>query len=143
MTLVMSPPEGLILPPGIQRINEPDADATDEQKASALPVPTGFRILCIVPEAKAVHDDSVILKAKQTMEDEESGTTVLFVLAVGPDAYKDTSRFPSGPWCKAGDFILVRRYAGTKFKVFKKRFRVINDDQVECIVADPRGIEGA
>jgi len=143
MTTVMSPPEGLILPPGIQRINEPDEDATDEQKASALPVPTGFRILCIVPAAKATHDNSVIAKVKQTIEDEESGTTVLFVLAVGPDAYGDANRFPSGPWCKAGDFILVRRYAGTKFKIFGKRFRVINDDQVECVVADPRGIEGA
>jgi co-chaperonin GroES (HSP10) len=142
-TTIIHPPEGLILPPGIERIHEPDADATDEQKASALPVPTGFHILCIVPTAKATHDNSVIAKAKQTMEDEESGTTVLFVLAVGPDAYKDPDRFPSGPWCKAGDFVLVRRYAGTKFKVFDKRFRVINDDQVECVVADPRGVQGA
>jgi co-chaperonin GroES (HSP10) len=143
MTSVIAPSSELLLPPGIQRIHEPDEDATDEQKASALPVPTGFRLLCIVPEAKDVHDNSVIAKAKQTMEDEESGTTVLFVLAVGPDAYKDPARFPSGPWCKAGDFVLVRRYAGTKFKVFRKRFRVINDDQVECVVADPRGVEGA
>jgi co-chaperonin GroES (HSP10) len=140
---VIRPPEGLLLPPGIQRIDEPDEDATDAEKASALPVPTGFHILCIVPTAKAVHDDSVILKAKQTMEDEESGTTVLFVLDVGPDAYKDAARFPSGPWCKKGDFILVRRYAGTKFKIFGKRFRLINDDQVECVVLDPRGVEGA
>jgi co-chaperonin GroES (HSP10) len=125
------------------RINESDAGATDAQKASALPVPTGFHLLCIVPTAKATHDDSPILKAAKTIEDEESGTTVLFVLAVGPDAYKDPSRFPSGPWCKAGDFVLVRRYAGTKFMIFDKRFRVINDDQVECVVADPRGVQGA
>ena len=143
MTSLAIPPSELILPPGIERIDEPDDDATDAEKASALPVPTGFHILCIVPESKSAYDDSPILKAKQTMDDEETGTSVLFVLAVGPDAYKDKDRFPSGPWCKAGDFVLIRRYAGTKFKVFGKRFRLINDDQVECIVADPRGIEGA
>lgn len=142
MTMMVLPPE-IILPPGIERIDEPDEDATDEQKASALPVPTGFHLLCIVPTAKATYDDSVLLKARQTQDDEESGTTVLFVLAVGPDAYADTARFPSGPWCKKGDFILVRRYAGTKFKVFGKRFRILNDDQVECVVLDPRGVEGA
>jgi co-chaperonin GroES (HSP10) len=139
----MSPSNKLLLPIGIERIDEPDEDATDEQKASALPVPTGFRILCIVPESKTSYDDSPILKAKQTMDDEESGTSVLFVLDVGPDAYADKERFPSGPWCKKGDFVLIRRYAGTKFKIFGKRFRVINDDQVECVVSDPRGIEGA
>jgi len=77
------------------------------------------------------------------MLNEETGTTVLFVLAVGPDAYADKSRFPSGPWCKKGDFVLVRTYSGTRFKVFGKEFRVINDDMVDAVVADPRGISRA
>jgi co-chaperonin GroES (HSP10) len=137
-------PDGeLILPPGIERIDEPDKDATDEEKGSALPVPTGFRLLCIVPTAKAHYDDSPIAKARETMLNEETGTTVLFVLAVGPDAYADKSRFPSGPWCKKGDFVLVRTYSGTRFKVFGKEFRVINDDMVDAVVADPRGISRA
>jgi co-chaperonin GroES (HSP10) len=74
------------------------------------------------------------------MKTEEHATTVLFVMKVGPDAYKDTNKFPTGPWCKAGDFVLVRTYSGTRFKIFGKEFRLINDDQVDAVVQDPRGI---
>ena len=79
----------------------------------------------------------------RSMRQEEHGTTVLFVLRIGPDAYKDKEKFPSGPWCKEGDFILVRTYTGTRVKIFGKEFRVINDDQVDCVVQDPRGITRA
>ena len=68
---------------------------------------------------------------------------MLFVLRMGASAYKDPERFPTGPWCKEGDFILVRTYTGTRFKIFGKEFRVINDDQVEFVVQDPRGITRA
>jgi co-chaperonin GroES (HSP10) len=74
---------------------------------------------------------------------EQMGTTTLFVMALGEDAYKDTAKFPSGPWCKQGDFVVVRTYTGTRLKIFGKEFRVINDDQVECVVQDPRGITRA
>jgi co-chaperonin GroES (HSP10) len=77
------------------------------------------------------------------MRQEEHATTVLFVMRLGPDAYKDTTKFPSGPWCKEGDFVLVRTYTGTRMKIFGKEFRVIYDDQVECVVQDPRGITRA
>jgi co-chaperonin GroES (HSP10) len=137
------PRDELILPPGIERISEPDEAATAADKGSALPKPTGFHLLCIAPDAKAQFADSVLVKAEQTMADEVSGTNVLFVLDVGPDAYSDKARFPSGSWCAKGDFILVRRYAGTRFKVFGKEFRVINDDQVEAVVSDPRGVSPA
>lgn len=143
MTSLILPPEDLLLPPGIERIDEPDEAATSEQKASALPKPTGFRVLCIVPDAKEQFDDSMLLKSKQLRQDEESGTNVLFVLDIGPDAYKDTARFPSGPYCKKGDFVLVRTYAGTNFKIFGKQFRLLNDDQIEAVVSDPRGISRA
>jgi co-chaperonin GroES (HSP10) len=68
---------------------------------------------------------------------------VLFVLKVGPDAYGDKAKFPSGAWCKPGDFVLVRTYSGTRMKIYGKEFRVINDDQVECVIDDPRGITRA
>lgn len=77
------------------------------------------------------------------MRAEESATTVLFVLKVGPDAYQDKLKFPTGPWCKAGDFILVRTYSGTRVKIFGKEFRIINDDMVDAVVEDPRGISRA
>ena len=74
------------------------------------------------------------------MQHEEILTTVLFVVAIGPDAYKDDKRFPSGPWCKEGDFIIVRPNSGTRLDIHGREFRIINDDTVEGVVDDPRGI---
>ena len=75
----------------------------------------------------------------QTKTIEEHSTVVLFVVKVGDLAYKDESRFPTGPWCKEGDFVLTRAYAGTRFKIHGREFRIINDDTVEGVVQDPRG----
>ena len=63
-----------------------------------------------------------------------------FVIAMGPDAYKNSERFPSGPFCEKGDWIVMRAYSGTRFMVHGKEFRLINDDSVEAVVEDPRGI---
>jgi co-chaperonin GroES (HSP10) len=115
---------------------------TPEQKAKQLPEPSGYRILCALPEVEKKFD-SGLLKADVTMHHEELLTTVLFVLKMGPDCYKDATRFPSGPWCKEGDFILVRPHSGTRVKIHGREFRVINDDSVEGTVEDPRGISRA
>jgi len=112
---------------------------TAEQKAKQLPDPSGYRILCAIPEIDEAYDNG-ILKAGLTVQHEELLTTVLFVIKLGPDCYKDPSRFPSGPWCKKGDFILVRPHAGTRLKIHGREFRIINDDSVEGVVEDPRGI---
>ena len=141
----------IILPPGtklskkLQAMCDAEAPATEasETKASSLPAPTGWKLLCIVPDVKETFDNSDIVKADAYMRGEEHGTTVLAVLRVGPDAYKDTAKFPSGPWCKEGDFILVRTYTGTRVKIFGKEFRILNDDQVDAVVEDPRGITRA
>ena len=136
-------PPGIILPPTIQPKDAPDESAAAEEKASALPEPTGYKLLCIVPTVADTFENSSIVKADAFMKQEEHATTVLFVLKVGPDAYKDSNKFPGGAWCKAGDFVLVRTYSGTRFKIFGKEFRLINDDQIECVVQDPRGITRA
>jgi co-chaperonin GroES (HSP10) len=115
---------------------------TPELKAKQLPDPSGYRILCAIPEVDKKFD-SGILKADITVHHEELLTTVLFVLKMGPDCYKDATRFPSGPWCKEGDFILVRPHSGTRVKIHGREFRIINDDSVEGIVEDPRGISRA
>ncbi len=112
---------------------------TDERKAKQLPDPSGYRILCAIPEIEEKYDSGIV-KADATMQYEELLTTVLFVVKLGPDCYKDTSRFPSGAWCKEGDFILVRPHAGTRLKIHGREFRIINDDSVEGVVEDPRGI---
>jgi len=112
---------------------------TAEQKAKQLPDPSGYRILCAIPEIDNKYE-SGLLKSDLTMMHEELLTTVLFVVKMGPDCYKDSSRFPSGPWCKEGDFVLVRPHAGTRLKIHGREFRIINDDSVEGVVEDPRGI---
>jgi co-chaperonin GroES (HSP10) len=114
-----------------------------EEKAKQLPKPTGYRILCAIPEAEKQFEESEIglIKADETMRNEETLTTVLFVVELGPDCYKDTTKFPTGPWCKKGDFILVRPYAGSRLVIHGREFRIINDDTVEGIVDDPRGIK--
>jgi co-chaperonin GroES (HSP10) len=113
------------------------ADA--EEKASQLPKPSGYRILCAIPDMEKAFDNGLI-KADITIKHEEALTTVLFVIALGPDCYKDQERFPSGPWCKEGDFILVRPNAGSRLVIHGREFRIINDDTVEAVVQDPRGI---
>ena len=110
-----------------------------EQRGRQLPKPSGFHILCAIPDIEDKFDNGIV-KADVTMQHEEILTTVLFVVALGPDAYKDEKRFPSGPWCKEGDFIIVRSNSGTRLDIQGREFRIINDDTVEGVVDDPRGI---
>ena len=111
-----------------------------EERAKQLPIPKGYRILCAIPEAEEAFESGLI-KADETRRHDELLTTVLFVVDMGPDCYKDTTRFPTGPWCQKGDFILVRPNAGTRLVIHDREFRIINDDSVEAIVQDPRGIK--
>jgi len=115
---------------------------TAEKKAKQIPVPSGFHILCMIPEVEDKFDNGII-KAETTIFAEERLTTVLFVMDLGPDCYKDQKRFPTGPWCKVGDFVLVRPNTGSRLKIHGREFRIINDDAVEGVVDDPRGVARA
>jgi co-chaperonin GroES (HSP10) len=99
-------------------------------------------MLCVLPDIDDEYESGLV-KASQTMHYEEVLSPVLFVVKMGPDAFKDEKRFPSGPSCKVGDFILVRPNTGTRIKIHGKEFRIINDDSVEGVVQDPRGITRA
>ena len=112
----------------------------EPKMASQLPEPKGYKLLIALPEPDEVTEGGII-KAKQTMELEEIGSICGFVLKMGPDAYEDEKKFPHGPYCNEGDWILMRSYSGTRFKIHGKEFRLINDDSVEAVVEDPRGIE--
>ena len=115
-------------------------EETAEEKGKQLPNPTGYHILCAIPEQDKEHSGSLIHKADTTLRMEEVLSTVFFVVEMGPDCYKDEKRFPTGPWCKKGDFILARPNTGTRLKIHGREFRIINDDSVEGTVDDPRGI---
>ena len=118
-------------------------DATAEEKGKQLPRPSGYHILCAIPEAEKQFEESEagLIKADETMRNEETLTTVLFVVDLGPDCYLDKNKFPTGPWCKKGDFILVKPYTGSRLVIHGREFRMINDDSVDGTVDDPRGIK--
>lgn len=118
-------------------IQPKEVEATD--KAKQLPVPKGYKILIALPDIEETTKGGII-KASETRRVEEVGSIVGFVLEMGDDCYQDKNRFPNGPYCEKGDWIIMRSYSGTRFMVHGKEFRLINDDSVEAVVQDPRGI---
>jgi co-chaperonin GroES (HSP10) len=122
-----------------------DTEATTnevDKRAKQLPDPKGYRLLCMVPKVESEYESGLI-KADETKMVEEQTTVVLFVVKMGDLAYKDTTRFPTGAWCKEGDFILVRPYTGTRIKLHGTEWRILTDDCVEAVVEDPRGLSRA
>ena len=109
-----------------------------DKKPSQLPEPSGYRILLGLPDIDTKTVGGVI-KPDSMINTEAMATVVAFVIKMGPDCYKDNERFPSGNYCKEGDFVLIRAFQGTRFKIHGKEFRIINDDSVEAVVDDPRG----
>lgn len=115
-------------------------NTNQEEKAKQVPDPVTYHILCVLPDAEKEYEGG-LLKANQTMQFEELLSPVLFVAKIGPDAFKDKKRFPSGPSCKEGDFVLVRPNTGTRIKIHGQEFRLINDDSIQAVVQDPRGVQ--
>ena len=119
-----------------------EEEKQEKQKTTQLPEVKGYRILCAVPNVDEKYESGLI-KADKTKHIEEHSTVVLFVIKLGDMAYQDKDRFPTGPWCKEGDFVITRAYSGTRIKIHGKEFRIINDDTGEAVVDDPRGYERA
>jgi co-chaperonin GroES (HSP10) len=117
-------------------------NTSQEDKAKQVPDPATYHILCVLPKAEEEYEGGLI-KSSQTMQFEELLSPVLFVAKIGPDAFKDEKRFPSGPSCKVGDFVLVRPNTGTRMKIHGQEFRLINDDSIQATVEDPRSIKRA
>jgi len=115
---------------------------TAEDKAKQLPDPVTYHLLCALPDVEEQYESGIV-KSSQAIHFEEVLSPVLFVVKMGPDAYADKQRFPSGPSCKVGDFVLVRPNTGTRVKIHGREFRIINDDSVEAVIDDPRGIKRA
>lgn len=110
-----------------------------EEKATLVPEPVGYKILCMVPKMDETYE-SGLAKSAGTLSAEQQATIVLFVVKLGPEAYADKTKFPFGPWCRKGDFIITRAYAGTRVDLFGTEWRLINDDSVDAVVDDPRGV---
>lgn len=116
---------------------------SDAELEARLPKPTGYRILIALPEVEKTYGESGIMKIDKELHKDYIMSIMGLVLDMGPDAYSDKTRFPNGPWCKAGDYILFRMNSGTRIKVDGREYRVMNDDSVEAVIPDPRGITAA
>jgi co-chaperonin GroES (HSP10) len=108
-----------------------------------IPKPVGYHILIAMPSIDDTFGDSGIVKAEKTLREEHILSMVGVVLDMGEQAYSDADRFPTGPWCKQGDYVMFRANSGTRFKVGKQEYRLINDDTVEAVVQDPSKITRA
>lgn len=126
----------------VDAINTEATESAVGERATQLPTPSGAKILLAMPEIEEKTEGGII-KAAATRHREEVASVIGFVVELGPDAYKDTTRFPSGAWCQKGDFVLVRAYSGTRFSIHGKEFRIIYDDQVDGVTQDPRGYSRA
>jgi co-chaperonin GroES (HSP10) len=111
----------------------------DLDTKSQLPEPKGWKILVAMPQSKEKTDGGII-KAAQTRDIEETSNICGYVMKLGKDCYRDERRFPSGAWCKKGDWVVFRAYSGTRIKMYDQEFRLINDDTVEAVVDDPTGV---
>lgn len=114
----------------------------DEQLLAKLPEPKGYKILIAIPKLTGKTEGGVYMP-DELKKAEETASILGYVLKIGTEAYKDEKKFPDGPYCKEGDFVIFRSYSGTRFKLHGEEFRLINDDTVEAVVDDPKGYSRA
>tara|TARA_R110000787_G_scaffold64951_4_gene146483 strand:- start:5438 stop:5830 length:393 start_codon:yes stop_codon:yes gene_type:complete len=115
----------------------------DEELEVQLPIPVGYHLLVAMPEVEEKYEDSNILKAVDVMDREAVMSIIGLVLGMGDQAYSDKDRFSSGAWCEVGDYVMFRANTGTRFNVRGAEYRLMNDDSIEAIVKDPRGVTRA
>tara|TARA_B110000238_G_scaffold81696_1_gene89942 strand:- start:26 stop:400 length:375 start_codon:yes stop_codon:yes gene_type:complete len=117
-----------------------DKEVTEEELENQLPTPVGYRVLVAMPEVEDTYGESGIIKSSKEVQMDTVMSTIGLVLDMGSQAYSDKERFPTGPWCKQGDYVMFRMNTGTRFKVNGVEYRLMNDDSIEAVVSDPRGV---
>ena len=116
-------------------------ELTEEEFEAQLPKPVGYRVLVALPSVEETFEGSDLIKATTTKHHEYIMSIIGLVLDMGEQCYADTERFPTGPWCKQGDYVMFRANSGTRFTVDGREYRLMNDDSIEAVVDDPRGIQ--
>ena len=115
----------------------------EEQLEDMLPLPVGYRVLVALPQVKETFDDTDLVKSSKTIHEEHVMSIIGLVVDMGGQAYADKDRFPTGAWCKRGDYVMFRANSGTRFKIADTEYRLMNDDSIEAVVRDPYGISQA
>ena len=121
----------------------PEEMLTQEEIEEQLPKPVGYRVLVALPQVEETFGDTGLVKSSTTINQEHIMSIIGLVLDMGEQAYSDEERFPTGPWCKPGDYVMFRMNTGTRIKVGGVEYRLMNDDSIEATVADPRGVTRA
>lgn len=124
-------------------MTEKVVELTEEEVEAQLPTPVGYRVLVALPQVEETYGDTGLVKSTTTKNQEHIMSIIGLVLDMGDQAYSDKDRFPTGAWCKAGDYVMFRMNTGTRFRVGGVEYRLMNDDSIEAIVADPHGITRA
>ena len=109
------------------------------EESTKLPQPTGWRMLVLPFKMKETTKGGIIM-GQDTLEKQQVASQCGNVLAMGPDAYGDKQRFPDGPWCKVGDWVMFARYAGSRIKIEGGEVRLLNDDEVLATIKNPEDI---
>jgi len=109
----------------------------------AIPKPAGYMVLVVMPEVEDTFGDTSLVKSNKTLHEESILACIGLVLDMGDQAYKDPERYPTGPWCKVGDYVLFRPHTGTRFRIGKTQYRLMNDDSVQAVVPKPKAIARA
>ena len=119
--------------------DEEEAKRNKAPEAIHLPKPTGWRILVLPFQPKRITKGGVHI-ADTAAERQHVATVCGLVLAMGEDCYSDKKRYPRGPWCKKGDWVMFARYAGSRFKIEGGEIRILNEDEVLATIQDPEQI---
>jgi len=130
---IITPNKELI---GVKK-SEPKKEVTKD--STKLPQPTGWRIIVLPFKMDEKTKGGVVL-AESTLERQQVASQCGLVLAMGPQCYKDTERYPTGPWCKVNDWVVFARYAGSRIQIEGGEIRLLNDDEILATVQNPEDI---
>jgi len=109
------------------------------KESTKLPQPTGWRIL-VLPFKMGEKTKGGILMGQDTLDKQQVASQCGNVLAMGPQCYKDKERYPDGPWCKKGDWVIFARYAGSRIQIEGGEIRLLNEDEILATVKNPEDI---
>ena len=112
---------------------------TQETNLDKLPHPTGWRILVMPFQVKEKTEGGIII-AQESLDKARIATNCGYVVKMGPMAYKDKDKFPTGPWCKEKDWVIFARYAGSRLPIEGGEVRLLNDDEVLGTIKDPESV---